>query len=120
METEPLLHDDSDVSTENDVVADGQQPDHLDISQNAVFFGCIFALKFLVQFTTGILELPLLRLVERAICRRVLGYINVADEEAACKVASVQDKLALIMGFKWAFDSLPCEDCNIPSVKCRS
>lgn len=74
------------------------------------FFGCIFVLKFCVQFSSAILELPLVRLIELAVCR---SYLNVdADhiEEGQCKVPLVQDKVAFIVGYKSAFDALPCRD----------
>ena len=80
------------------------------------FFGCLFALKFFIQFTTGLIELPLVRLVERAACRDHVGSARGSHDEIACKIPPVQNKLALILGYKWAFDSLPCKLCSAPSV----
>jgi hypothetical protein len=78
-----------------------------DYSRHYRFFICIFTLKFLNQFCGALLEIPLLRLVEHALCRPLQ---NGGRDEAICKTPMVQDELAFLMGFKWAFDAIPCTD----------
>ena len=79
------------------------------------FFGCIFVLKFCVQFSSVLLELPLVRLIELAVCRSYLDIDVDHIEEGQCKVQLVQDKVAFIVGYKSAFDALPCRDSPEPA-----
>lgn len=70
------------------------------------FYISIFALVFTTNLGGYLSDLPLVRLFERKICRDYLG--SIADEnEAACKISSVQDRLAYITELKPAFDSIP-------------
>ena len=107
LEDEPFLQD----HHRSSHTVPEEEPDSrstaFDVTQHSRSFICLFALKFCIQFTYGVLELPMIRLVERAICRAYLE--NVSDDygEAACKVPVVQDKLAFIMSYKWTFDALP-------------
>lgn len=78
-------------------------------TQHYRFLGYVLALKFCIQFTSGLIELPLVRLVEHAACRDYLGNATDDGGETACKVPIIQDKLATVLGYKWAFDSLPCK-----------
>lgn len=108
MENEPFLQDHrraSQSSQQDDV---DNSLTAFNTAQHPRFFICIFALKFCVQFTAGLLELPIIRLIERAVCRDYVDDVAANAGEAACKIPVVQDKLAFVMGYKWAFDSLPC------------
>lgn len=105
METDAFLQEHR-YSTEDSPEQGFDHPTWVDQKTYPLFFSCMFTFKFLIQFTSGLLELPMLRLIERTICRDHLGHVD--DQEAACKVPVVQDRLTIIMGYKWAFDSLPC------------
>ena len=66
-----------------------------------------------MAFSLMLLEVPTVRLVEMAICDR--HYDSTAlqsdrsrdDEELRCKITSVQNRLASLMGFKSAFVAIP-------------
>lgn len=107
MENEAFLQqrDSSESAREDDSVVGPAAS--FDFKEDVKFFASLFTLKFLVQFVSGVLELPLLRLVERTICRNQLGIMG--GDEARCKVPAVQDKLALVMGLKFGFEALPCK-----------
>jgi hypothetical protein len=72
-----------------------------------VFWFCL-AMMFLPRLAITALELPLLRLVERTICKAYLGTDIGGIDEQACKIPVVQDKVAKIMGYRTTFDALPC------------
>lgn len=99
-----------------------------DVRSHIPFFVSIFILKFLAQFTNGVLELPLLRLVERTICANHYKYgaAMIANlGESACKTKEIQDKLAQVMGLRTTFDSLPCmiveaQKCHLNLCASRS
>lgn len=108
MEAEPFLQDHRQASPASPHTEAVNHSAPFNANQRARFFGCIFAFKFCIQFANGLLELPMIRLIERAICRSSLGRPAVDNGEAACKAPIVQDKLALMLGYKWALDTLPC------------
>ena len=73
-----------------------------------------FALYLSFSFATQLLEIPLLRLFENAICNR--HYRSVRDdslsashniEEILCKIPTVQDQLSDVVGWKICFDAVP-------------
>lgn len=73
---------------------------------------CIFLLKFCMTFYIYIFELPLVRLVERAICQTYYKSLPSNPDwqdvdEAMCKLPVIQDKLAYIMGFRLTFNAIP-------------
>lgn len=79
----------------------------------------IFSLQFLVGFAKHIIEVPLVRLLEIAICNKYyrthdIPHIpSIATQEIAeklCKIAPVQDTLSTITGWKFSFDALPGKD----------
>lgn len=74
----------------------------------------VFALLLLGNFSYFLLEVPMVRLIERGVCReyhashpgatsRSLGDID----ESLCKLAPIQNVLASIMGWKISFDAVP-------------
>ncbi|EJT80754.1 hypothetical protein GGTG_00748 [Gaeumannomyces tritici R3-111a-1] len=65
-----------------------------------------FALYILFNFVTLLLEVPIVRLLEHAICYRRLGGDGAVDERN-CKIPAVQDSLASITGWKMFFDAVP-------------
>ena len=74
-----------------------------------------FALYISVSFATQLLEIPLLRLFENAICNRhyrfvtdnsLVAFSNNVDE-ISCKISAVQDQLNDVVGWKLCFDATP-------------
>jgi hypothetical protein len=67
-----------------------------------------FALYILSAFATLLIEVPIVRLTEQALCNRHFRTIGTSGiEEAACKIPEIQDLLAKIVGWKMSFDALP-------------
>lgn len=81
-----------------------------------LFYCCIFILKLSIQFSSALLELPLVRLIERAVCRTYLSIDADEIEERLCKTPLVQNKVAIILGYKLTFDALPCL-CLLTSLR---
>lgn len=76
----------------------------------------LFALYFLVSFATQLLEIPLIRLFENAICKRHYAQFFLNDiDEVLCKIPTVQDQLNDVIGWKMCFDAIP-GDSNPPSM----
>ncbi len=73
-----------------------------------------FALYILVSFATQLIEIPFLRLFEKAICNRhyrSIGHqspfvVNDVDE-TSCKIPVAQDQLSDVVGWKIFFDAIP-------------
>ena len=72
-----------------------------------------FTLYLSVSFATQLLEIPLLRLFENAICNRhyrffsdnlVSVFTNI--DETLCKIPAVQDQLSIVVGWKLCFDAI--------------
>lgn len=102
--TEPLLQDE-----DND---DFPPSGRLQWFRDRRFYICIFLLKFTLTFYTTIFDLPLVRLVERAVC--VEYYKAQASgpdwqdvQENMCKIVPIQNKLAYVLGFRLSFYALP-------------
>lgn len=73
-----------------------------------------FCLQFLTYFAKHMVEVPMIKLFEQAICNRyysshgeknLLAGPNV--DERFCKTRAIQDELAGLMGLKFTFDALP-------------
>ena len=62
-------------------------------------------LAFLSHFCHSSSELPLLGLVESKICDEF--YDGRVAEDKICKIPQIQDKVAMIIGAKTTFDSIP-------------
>ena len=79
---------------------------------------CTFVLQFLTYFAKHMVEVPMIRLFERAICNRYyasidtdtpnFALIHVANvDESRCKIPPIQNELAGLVGLKFTFDALP-------------
>jgi MFS family permease len=80
--------------------------EHMDIPNSRLPRRAIalpFLLYTLFAFVTILLEVPTVRLFENAICNR---YHGKATEETMCKTATIQRKLAYVVGWKTSLDSL--------------
>ncbi len=87
-------------------------------AETHILFG-VFALQFLASFAKHVIEVPFIALIQRTICVKYYRshdgnhrdhLLFVAAEEIAeklCKVVPVQNKLATVTGYKFAFDALP-------------
>lgn len=81
-------------------------------NRNTIIISCVFALQFLSSFAKHVIEVPVIRLLEIAICNQYYrGRIVDAQDisEKLCKVAPVQGKLSVLVGWKFSFDALPGE-----------
>lgn len=83
---------------------------------------CIFSLQFFISFAKHIVEVPLVRLLESAICNKyyrthdIPNVPSIATQgiaEKFCKVAPVQDVLATVMGWRFSFDALPGRESHL-------
>ncbi|KAK6066405.1 MFS transporter [Seiridium cupressi] len=77
---------------------------------NRSLLSCIFVLKFCIQFSSALLELPMVRLIEQIVCQNRLHIDVNSEEEQLCKVPLVQDKVASTIGYKSTLDALPCKN----------
>lgn len=77
---------------------------------------CIFLLQLFVSFAKHIIEVPTVRLLEIAICNKYYRTHSVPNtplpatrevQEELCKIPPVQNNLAFLTGWKFAFDALP-------------
>ena len=66
---------------------------------------CVFCLQFLINFSRYIVEVPLIRLFEIAICDRY--FQAEAIDERSCKITPIQNDLAIVVGWRFFFDALP-------------
>jgi len=81
---------------------------------------CTFCLQFCTYFAKHMVEVPMIKLFEQAICNR---YYATSDElvhatgqpveERFCKIPPIQNELAGLVGLKFTFDALPGQ-CNPP------
>jgi hypothetical protein len=78
-------------------------------SEAAVTIICVFILQFLISFAKHVVEVPIVRLFETAICDRYYSSHGDAASgpvnERSCKLPPIQDQLALITGFRFGFDA---------------
>lgn len=75
---------------------------------------CTFCLQFMTYFSKHMVEVPMIRLFEQAICDRYyhsrghsLSLLGGNVDEASCKIPPVQNELAALTGLKFTFDALP-------------
>ena len=75
---------------------------------------CVFCLQFCNYFSKHIIEVPIIKLFEQAICDRYYaasrGGLYAATQpvkEGLCKIPAVQNELADLVGWKFTFDALP-------------
>lgn len=75
---------------------------------------CTFCLQFCTYFAKHMVEVPIIKLFEQAICNRYYAahgeLYSIAGEivdEKMCKIAPIQDELATLTGLKFTFDALP-------------
>lgn len=73
-----------------------------------------FSLQFCTYFAKHIVEVPMIKLFEQAICNRyyndhqdVHGLFSKASDERLCKIPAIQNELAGLVGLKFTFDALP-------------
>ena len=78
-------------------------------NEAAVTIICVFILQFLISFAKHVVEVPIVRLFENAICDRYYSShpdaASGAIELRSCKLPPIQDQLALITGFRFGFDA---------------
>ena len=65
----------------------------------------IFCLQLLLNFSKYIIEIPVIRLFEIALCDRYYKQKHVAEK--LCKISPIQNDLAIIVGWRFFFDALP-------------
>ncbi|KAI0406629.1 major facilitator superfamily domain-containing protein [Xylaria palmicola] len=73
-------------------------------------YACIYSLFFLDCFSGFLLDVPLLQLLERTICWRGVerhALLLPGGAPVLCRSPAVQREVAIITGFKGAFDSIP-------------
>jgi hypothetical protein len=85
-------------------------------------FILLFIVFSLVKFSILFLEVPVIRIFEKAICNRfysverenghdirdgVLFDGSSLDTDSRCKIPAVQDLLANVTGWKMSFDAIP-------------
>jgi len=121
-ERQPLLHPSADLLSHSD---SSNRPRFWPwftgaaTSLKEVLFGnpvliCTFGLQFCTYFAKHMVEVPMIKLFEQAICNRyydthgnlstpALGSIN----EHLCKIPPIQNELAGLVGLKFTFDALP-------------
>lgn len=77
---------------------------------------CVLCLQFLISFAKHIIEVPTIRLFEIAICNRYYRDVQVIGQsiskgtqvdERRCKIVQIQNELAFLVGWRFAFDALP-------------
>ena len=75
----------------------------------AVTIICVFILQFLISFAKHVVEVPIVRLFENAICDRYYSSledaVSGASTERSCKLPPIQNQLASITGFRFGFDA---------------
>ena len=72
---------------------------------------CTFCLQFCNYFSKHMVEVPMIKLFEQAICDRYYAAHTGAGvspiREQYCKIPEVQNELASLTGWKFTFDALP-------------
>ena len=75
----------------------------------AITIICVFILQFLVSFAKHVVEVPIVRLFENAICDRYYASHGDAVSDPvsrrSCKLPAIQDQLAFITGLRFGFDA---------------
>lgn len=77
---------------------------------------CVLCVQFLVSFAKHIIEVPTIRLFEIAICNRYyrsqqsidqIAFSAANIDERRCKIPQIQNELAFLTGWRFAFDAVP-------------
>ena len=77
---------------------------------------CVLCLQFLISFAKHVIEVPTIRLFEIAICNRYYHdrnriekpvYPTTHIDEKKCKIPQIQNDLAFLVGWRFAFDAVP-------------
>ena len=75
---------------------------------------CTFCLQFCNYFSKHVIEVPIIKLFEQAICERyyaandeLLQTMAGSIDEQLCKIPAIQNELASLVGWKFTFDALP-------------
>ena len=85
------------------------------VVQNPILLAT-FCVQFLNYFAKHMVEVPMIKLFEQAICNRYYalqgqggggGNSSGEIDEQYCKIPAVQNELAAITGLKFTFDALP-------------
>ncbi len=78
-------------------------------SEAAITIICVFILQFLISFAKHVVEVPIVRLFENAICDRYYASHGDAVSDPvngrSCKLPPIQDQLAFITGLRFGFDA---------------
>jgi len=84
---------------------------------------CTFCLQFCTYFSKHMVEVPMIKLFEQAICDRYYaahGELSNASagpiNERLCKIPAIQNELAGLVGWKFTFDALPGNSPLWPSL----
>jgi hypothetical protein len=71
----------------------------------------LFVLYFGFILTGALVEVPLVRLVEQAICNQHFHAASLSPphriDESDCKIPDVQSVLVYVIGWKLSFDAMP-------------
>ena len=68
----------------------------------------IFVLQFITNFSFYLVSVPIVKLFEQRVCETYYGR-NYDGDESLCKIPTIQDKVAYLLGLKATFDALPGE-----------
>ena len=72
---------------------------------------CTFCLQFCTYFSKHMVEVPIIKLFEQAICDRYyaahIDALASPIHERYCKIPEIQNELASLVGWKFTFDALP-------------
>lgn len=112
--TDPHPHpDSSDQPRSRHRVVEGAQFLRNFLYEDPILF-CTFSLQFCTYFAKHIVEVPMIKLFEQAICTRYYNehrdlhsLVSGASEERLCKIPAIQNELAGLVGLKFTFDALP-------------
>jgi len=86
------------------------------LSRETKIIICVLCLQFLISFAKHIIEVPTIRLFEIAICNRYYRDSQALEQsifkgkhidERKCKIPQIQNDLAFLVGWRFAFDALP-------------
>lgn len=114
-EEEPLLrHEVESQDSYNDPAYDSSASPWTPTLQPILIY--TFCLQFLTYFAKHVIEVPIIKLFEQAICNRYyaaahsqagLGLALSDVDESHCKIPAIQTELAALVGLKFTFDALP-------------
>lgn len=120
-ERQPLLPQDGDIAPSRPASESGVWQSFTDgaaalkdfLYENPILI-CTFCLQFCNYFSKHVVEVPIIKLFEQAICDRhyavhsdVRSAAAGSIDEQMCKIPAVQNELAGLVGWKFTFDALP-------------